>query len=564
MRKIKKILFIYIFILPGLVFSQDRLSSIMQKELSRNLKFLESKEMPPYYISLRVNDKQTVSLSAMYGNLVRDEDNRVRILYTCLRVGSYDFDNTREIRDDVSGWFEFPETVYLSIEEEIESALTRTIWLSIDNAYKNALSKFNQVKANVEIKVESEDLSSDFSEEKIVIYYTDALDDNSLFIDRQLWKDKLRNYSSFFNNYPHIYDAEASLEFQKERINFVSSEGSLVEQNRISTRLFINAKVKADDGMELPLYISHFAFIPEKLPDDKQIFEEIKEMAEILLSLREAPVAESYTGPAILSGDAAGVFFHEIFGHRIEGHRLKLSSDGQTFKNKVGELVLPEHISLLFNPQMKEFDGEDLYGHYKYDDQGVEGQRVVIVENGILKNFLMSRTPIEGFSKSNGHGRANAGQEPVARQSNMIVETTNPLSEKQMRDVFKKELLKQEKEFGFYFKSVRGGFTTTGRFMPNSFNVSPLIVYKVFADGREDQLIRGVDLIGTPLAMFSQIIEAGDDYGIFQGNCGAESGWVPVSAISPGLIVRQIETQKNIKSNERSFILPAPKNNSEM
>jgi TldD protein len=181
-----------------------------------------------------------------------------------------------------------------------------------------------------------------------------------------------------------------------------------------------------------------------------------------------------------------------------------------------------------------------------------------LVEKGILKNFLMSRTPINGFLTSNGHGRSMSGLQPVSRQSNLIVENLQPKKQDELRKELVKMIKEQKEPYGYLFDDVIGGFTNTGRYSPNAFNVTPTLVYRVYADGRPDELVRGVNLIGTPLAMFSQIVSAGGKPEVFNGTCGAESGNVPVSAISPMLLVKQIETQKKAKSQERPIILPRP------
>ena len=209
---------------------------------------------------------------------------------------------------------------------------------------------------------------------------------------------------------------------------------------------------------------------------------------------------------------------------------------------------------MYFDPTIKHHAGTDLAGFYRYDNEGVKARRVPVIENGVFKSFLMSRTPVEGFPRSNGHGRKQAGFKPVARQSNLIVSVTNPIS----HDELKRELLdrvkKEEKPFGLIFEDIQGGFTMTGRTIPN---VLPIKVYRVYPDGREE-LVRGVDLIGTPLTAFSNIEMADDRIAVFNGTCGAESGGVPVSAVAPGILVSQIEVQKKSKSQERIPILPAP------
>ncbi|MDZ7376454.1 MAG: metallopeptidase TldD-related protein [candidate division KSB1 bacterium] len=310
--------------------------------------------------------------------------------------------------------------------------------------------------------------------------------------------------------------------------------------------------------MELPLYKSYAASHPQDLPGDEQILMDVAAMIKKLEALRNAPLVEPYTGPAILSGRSAAVFFHEVFGHRIEGHRQKSEEEGQTFKDKIGQLILPEHLQVTFDPTLRSYRGFHLVGHYQFDDEGIQSRRIAVVENGIFKSFLMSRSPIENFPRSNGHGRAQAGYVPLSRQSNMLIESTAPLSAQQLREKLIAECNKQGKPFGLLFQDIEGGFTITGRDMPNVFNVIPTEVYRVYTDGRPDELVRGVDLVGTPLVMFSMISDASDQYDVFNGICGAESGNIPVSAMAPALLVTQVEVQKKSKSQERPPILERP------
>ena len=181
-----------------------------------------------------------------------------------------------------------------------------------------------------------------------------------------------------------------------------------------------------------------------------------------------------------------------------------------------------------------------------------------VVENGTLKTFLMSRSPIKGFSQSNGHGRKQPGLEPVSRQSNLIVESSKQVPAAQLRQMLIAEIKRQGKPYGFYFEHVTGGFTTTGRAGFQSFKVIPLVVYRVYSDGRPDELVRGVDIVGTPLSSFARIMATSDKLDVFNGYCGAESGSVPVSAVSPAILVSELEIQKKEKGSDRPPLLPAP------
>jgi predicted Zn-dependent protease len=179
------------------------------------------------------------------------------------------------------------------------------------------------------------------------------------------------------------------------------------------------------------------------------------------------------------------------------------------------------------------------------------------VRNGVFENFLMSRSPIAGFAHSNGHGRAQMGLVPVARQSNLVVTTSRPVSRDSLKAMLIDLVKQQHKPYGLFFDDVQGGFTITQRTMPNAFNVLPVMVYRIYPDGREE-LVRGADLIGTPLTVFSKIVAADSTTRVFNGVCGAESGWVPVSASSPDILISQIEIQKKSKATEQGPILPAP------
>jgi len=232
--------------------------------------------------------------------------------------------------------------------------------------------------------------------------------------------------------------------------------------------------------------------------------------------------------------------------------------EGQTFAKKVGEKILPEFINIYDDPTLSEYNGVFLRGHYLYDDQGVKTTRVPIVEHGVLKNFLMSRSPLEGFSQSNGHGRAQAGRTVVSRQGNLIIESEKEYPFNTLIEMMLEECRKQDKPYGLIFYDISGGFTQTGRYGPQSFKVLPLLVYRYYTDGRPAEVVRGADLVGTPLSSFAKIIATGDDYNTFNGTCGAESGWVPVSATSPSLLVSEVEIEKKFKEQEKPPILKPP------
>jgi len=528
----------------------------MEEELQRSMKGLRDKgNPPPYFISYHITESIRLLIAASYGAIRVSSDGRSRVLDVEVRVGDYQFDNTHRLRDRFGYLPPYRGFAFIPIENDPD-AIKSALWFETDKKYKEAVQRLVQVEANKAVKVEEEDESADFSREAAAKFISPLSD---VRIDTARWEKRLKEYSALFIPFPDILESQVTLNAEVTNKYFVNSEGSVIQQGNIQWSLSMLARTKAADGMDLFQYKSFDSHSLEGLADEKTVQKTIKQMAKELLALREAPVIEPYSGPAILSGQAAGVFFHEIFGHRIEGHRQKDESEGQTFTKKINQPVLPDFISVYDDPTIKKKGNTDLMGFYLYDDEGIKAQRVTVVEKGVLKNFLMSRSPILGFDKSNGHGRKSAGYQPVARQGNLIVETFKKVSDEKLRKLLIEECKKQGKPFGLIFEDISGGFTSTRRGGTQAYAVDPIMVYRVYADGRPDELVRGADLIGTPLISFSKILACADTVGVFNGGCGAESGWLPVSCVSPGILTGEIEIQKKQKSEDRPPILPRPR-----
>lgn len=533
---------------------QPALLTALEQEFTRNWEAFRKLPTPPYYLAYEITDRQIVEASGSFGTLTSSGANHNRSLDIDLRIGSMTLDNYRPQRGVRFNFFDNFNQISLPIEDD-PAALRAAIWYNTDQRYKRSLEQWIAIQTNVKVKVENTDKSGDFSPAPAEKYIEPVL--RLSRIDRKSWEDKVRAYTKPFRRYGNIYQADARLSATVETRVFVNSDGSRIVTSQPYYRLFITAFAKADDGMELPRAESWFSTTLEGLPTDAQVLEKVTQMTKDLMALKLAPVIDPYTGPAILSPRATGVFFHEIFGHRIEGQRTKNEDDGQTFKDKVGQKILPEFLSVYSDPTLRKLGPTELSGSYRFDNQGVRARRVTVVEKGIFKNYLMSRTPIDGFAASNGHGRRQPGYNVESRQSNLIVEATTTLTREQLKAKLIDEVKAAKLPYGLYFEDVQGGFTLPGREQPNSFTVIPVMTYRIYPDGREE-LVRGVDLIGTPLTTFGKITAAGNDPAVFNGICGAVSGSVPVSAGGPSLLVSQVEIQKKPKSQERSPILPPP------
>ncbi|MEM7549556.1 MAG: metallopeptidase TldD-related protein [Bacteroidota bacterium] len=544
----------FILLYTPSVYSQDELLNILSDELDREWEVLKQAEEPAYYISYRVEDQYTATIGASLGSIVQHNDNKVRLGQVDIRVGDYTKDNTREV-NSLYGFNSYGSygSHNLPIDNE-KKAIQQALWKATHDKYNQAVKAFRLVDSQDDDKKEV----SDFSKEKSNEYF----EDHSLVVpNMDGWDKKLKRLSSLFTENPYILNGNVNISSSANRSYLVDTEGTKVVRNKYRTQLTISADIVTEDDEVIPFHKTYNVKFPEDLPSFESLTDDIEGMMRTLDQLRVAPLAEPFTGPALLHPRAAGVFFHEIFGHRIEGHRLKSDTDGQTFKEKVGTKVLPEFVNIYSDPTRKDYDGKYLNGYYRYDDEGIASRKVEVVKNGILKTFLMSRSPLEKVKNSNGHGRSNIGLKPVARQSNLIIEANETYDHQELRSLLIKECEKQGKEYGYYFVDVEGGFTRTDRYATNAFNILPILVYRIYIDERPDELVRGVDLIGTPLAMFAEIMAMSNETEVFNGICGAESGNVPVSAVSPGLFVRRIETQKKPIEKQKDIlpILERPK-----
>jgi TldD protein len=528
----------------------DPILKVMQGELSRATASLAKNDPAPYFLSYTVNDQNVVVLVGAYGSLLTNAALQRRQADVTMRVGSPALDNTHG-QSRASGM----TSGSLPLGDDSD-AIARVLWELTDREYKRAAPAFLNVKTNTAVRAEEEDKSPDFSKEAPQTHLGEPL--TPAGFDRTAWEGEIRRLSGAFRKYPGVYFASVVLQVQNSNSRLVSSEGTAIATPSASTRLIMEAQTRADDGMELIRVETFQAPAASALPTEGDLSAKIDKMAEDLKALRNAPVAEPYDGPALLSGRAAAVFFHEVLGHRLEGHRQRDEEEGQTFTKKVNQEVLPKFLSVADDPTIHEIGGVKLAGSYEFDNEGSPARRVEVIQNGVLKNFLLSRMPIKNFGVSNGHGRNQPGLMPTGRQGNLIVTSTQTVPEAQLRQKLIDEAKRQGKPYGLYFDDIQGGFTLTTRQLPQAFQVLPVIVYRVYADGRPDELVRGVDIVGTPLAALTRILTTGDQQHVFNGVCGAESGSVPVAAVAPAMLFSEMEVQKRGHSHERPPILPPP------
>ena len=525
----------------------------MGQELDREMPILSKATPAAYFINYTLTSSQRAEVMGSNGALLASQESRSRWLETQVRVGSYDLDNTHKVGSSVPRQGSFGTSVPV---EDDAGVLRRAMWLQTEKQYSAAAEGLIKINTSKEVQVQTaEEHAPDFSREQPHVFYGPEV---SVHPDRKPWEEKVRLYTRAFRASPQILNSIVTFSALGENQYQVSSEGTRLQFGQVHYRLELFIQGKAPDGMDINRYYNFDWANPSEAPDDKTVLAEGQVLRKELEALVAAPLVEPYAGPALLTGRATAVFFHEVFGHRSEGFRQKDINEGQTFARKVGEQILPTFLSIYDDPTARTTGKDILLGYYPFDDEGTPAERVTLVDRGVLRNFEMSRQPLTGFPHSNGHGRRQIGAQPVSRQGNLIVQSSRTVTNAELRTKLIEEIKRQQKPFGLLIDDIAGGFTFTGRGQPQAFQVQPLVVYKVYADGRPDQLVRGVDIVGTPLVSLTKILATGDTPEVFNGYCGAESGSVPVAAVAPAILISEMEVQKKETSTDKPPILPPP------
>jgi TldD protein len=531
----------------------------LKEELVRSKRKLRLPgEDGPYFIRYIVRDYDDYDLAARFGALIEDNYQRVRQGAVEVRVGSYQFDNTADDSTeklfDMDDFDRYHAPVYVPVDNDIDG-LRSVFWLQTDTRYKRALEALHKKRgARVAKMVEDENMPS-FSREKP----SRAVDPPMVVhLDRPQWEDRLRRLSARFKKYPEIFDSQVKMSVDHQTRYIVTSEGTELVNERLIYSLQLTASARAADGLLINHFKSFYGAHESELPDDAELDRTAAQLADEVKRLRQAPMMDPFNGPAILLPEAAGVFFHEALGHRLEGERQNDNKEGATFKGQIGKTILPTFISVFDDPTLVNVGKVSLNGHYDFDDEGVAARPVTLVDHGILRNYLKSRSPVKGSLESNGHGRAEGTLDPIGRMASTIVKSDKVFPLAQLKQMLLQEIRRQHKAFGLIIADISGGQTNTTTYDFQAFKGMPRIVYRVDGKTGEETLVRGVEFVGTPIGSLNRIVAAGDDAAVFNGYCGAESGYIPVSTVAPALLISEIELQRTRRALERPPILPAP------
>lgn len=541
---------------PGLP-DPDAVLDVMQRELRRSLDGMIVPGSPrPYFMLYSLRRVHALRLRAAHGALLRSREQTQAHIYADVRVGSHKFDNVidgglgdRAEDRESTDWIDAPDDLNL---QALQIALWKLTQIKFDEALEDY---YDHKKATLSEYLRDE--VSALTRERPVVHREPLHHDD---FPRAAWERILVDLSRRFLQHPEVYDPAICLSAERVHRWLTTSEGTQVITEDVYIQIGIEGWVLTEDGVYVEgsrqLYLRAIEEVPDRAALERLLDDVLAELAD----LRTAESTGAFIGPALLSGQAASTLFHEALGHRLEGERLIARGESKTFARKRGERILPPGLNVVDDPTLTHCGREPLFGNYRIDDEGVPARRTLLVENGVLRGFLQSRTPIPGSEQSNGHGRHDGVERPMARMGNFVVEGMPGLGE--TWEALKARLVDlakfQGRRHAVIIQRILAGETNTADYDFQVFKGTLAEVYLVDVQTGQARRIRDVELIGTPLAALQRIVAFGHKGETDQGFCFAESGSVPVSGIAPPILLTELELQQSSTTGYHDPLLPPP------
>ncbi len=552
---INMVLFLGIFLLgiPTHAHSLDSTSAIifqaMEEEMDRSLNRLKIDIFdPPYFVKYQIRHNRHIKIVGSFGSLIQSDNFKNRTLFVDVRIGDSKFDSS------TPGSHQYKIDQTLPLDDDLY-VLKRALWYETDLRYKQAIMNFMKKKGRFISGVATHE-TPDYSRGHEPVSLLSPVP--KFHPDMEALNDQVRQASALFKQAPEIEKSRVELHIDRAVRYYYDSDGNKIRSHSIHYQLMLGAWTKTESGSPIHDQETIFFSNPEDFPSHEELQKKVIQLISSIRELKNSPKAETYVGPALFSPDAAAVLIHEAVGHRLEGDRLRTASDGKTFIKKIGKQILPPFLTVVDNPQIKQMDDIDLVGHYMYDDEGQKGDKVVLIDHGVLKSFLLSRSPVLEGERTNGHARSDGVKAPMSRMANVIVQSEKKFSPEEMKRLLIEQIRLQNKPYGLLIKKLSGGETQT---QSNNFQVfkgKPVYIYKVYPEDGREELVRGVEFVGTPLSMIGKVIATGDDNTVINGFCGAESGMIPVTSVTPSFLLSEVELQTSPSKPLRRPILPPP------
>jgi len=573
----------------------DHTLQAMRDEMARAKSRLEleipqsNQPVRPYYIEYRLLDMDVREISAEFGALLTTTHTRNRLMTVAARVGGYKLDSSNFISDEGFRGFIGPSGA-VGIDRDYDS-LRQDLWIATDQAFKEAVETFSRKQAYLSSLAHPSDID-DFSQVQAVQHVEPLV--NSDWSGRN-WEQEARDTSAAFRAFSQIYESRVAYYLVYTTEYFLTSEGTEVRANHSFAAIEAGLNTLADDGTLVNHYYSTYAPRPADLPDVDTIRKALNVAGTELMAMRAASSAADYTGPVLFESRAAAALLAQVLGPSLSGARppvafqpvvdqlmnsLGARSD---WSGKVESRVLPATVGLVDDPLAKDYKGTPLIGGYAVDEEGVPAQKVNIVQDGKLKQLLMSRRPGPDFDKSNGHGRSAMLAENKPTMSNLLFSSSETLSKDDLKKKFLDACRAEKLDYCMVIRQMDnptislmhqedftellasfGGNATTDRL--------PLVVYKIYpATGREE-VVRGARITGFSPRMLRNIAGIGNDdyvYNYMQNQTAGVSGTalgafgnaqngLPASVVTPSLFFEEVEIRGARGEPKRLPLLPEP------
>jgi predicted Zn-dependent protease len=544
----------------------------------------------PFYIEYRLLDLDVRSVTASFGALLSSSTSRSRFMSVDVRVGDYHLDSSNFMSEDGFQGF-LGSTGQVGIDRDYNS-LRQDLWLATDQAYKAAATQMSLKQAFLRSLTKPPEID-DFSRITPSVKIDPRIEPD--WTSRN-WEDEARAASSALKDFPQLYGTRVNYSMIYVTSYLMTSEGTIIRESRHLAAIEAALDTEADDGMPLNDFYAVYSSDPAGLPNPLAVSKGLGQTAVELLTLRASPLVSDYTGPVLFDPSAAGSALAQVLAPSLSGARppLSMTQDFDAFierfggrsewTGRVGTRVLPASVTLVDDPTATDFQGQPLLGAYDVDDEGVNGQRVPLVENGILKNLLMSRRPGPDFSASNGHARSALLSDPRPLSSNLFFQSSDTLKPDDLRKKFitacrddghewcleVKRMANpalssiHQQDFSDFVGEISGGIASGERM--------PLTVSKVYvADGHEEPARGGV-IEGLTLRSFRNILGIGDDPAVYTymqnpadnlagtalGAFGSAQGGIPSTVIAPSLLLEEVEIRGFHGEPRRLPLVPAP------
>ena len=512
----------------------DGLLEALLTELDRSKSQLKMDQVQaPYYVEYRVSEVEDFGAEAAFGALRENQHIHVRVLRVVVRIGDYK-------QDSYFGRGQGESSILPLDNDPI--ALRHQIWLATDDAYKAAGQALAEKQAAMKQFSADPNPVDDFAKAQQMIAVEPTV---SLKVDEAAWKKTLEDATGLYKQYPDVQSVTASARFSAINEYLVNSEGTVTRCGKTTYSVQLSSSAQAADGMRLSRSPAFMVARAEELPTRDALMGEAKKMLETVVALRQAPIVEEeYRGPVLFAADAADDIVATLIGQNVLGQKPQLGKPNRTtgaFATSYKTRVLPNFLTVVDDPTMKDFHGKSLVGSYAVDSEGVKAQAVNTIENGVLSNYLIGRQSIRDFPASNGHGRAAPGLIPGPSLGVLLVKSAEAQSPEELKKRVMQMVTDQSRPYGYRVETLGPGN-------------SPRLLYRVYAKDGHEELVRGAVFNELDIrALRSDLMAVGNDQLVSN-----RAGGAPTTIISPSLLFDELEVKRADTSKDKLPDYPAP------